>query len=60
MIILGAILLLPGLCSLALMGVAVTAAPGDLFKEPEIVLLWVFCLAVSAGGLWLIIAAVRR
>ena len=60
MIVAGAILLLPGLCSLAFMGVAVTASPGDILKDPAILFLWLVCFAVAAGGIWLIVTAVRR
>ena len=60
MILVGAVLLLPGLCSLAFMGVAITASPGDILKDPPILVLWLFCFVVAGGGILLIVAAVRR
>lgn len=60
MILVGAILLLPGLCSLAVMGVVITSSPGDFFKEPGILFIWFVGLAIAAAGIWLIILAVRR
>jgi hypothetical protein len=52
MVIIGIILLLPGLCSLIFLGMA-GGAGGDLWG------LWVFCFVVSAGGIALLVAASR-
>jgi len=59
MILVGIILLLPGLCSLILVGVLVYDDPVGTFREPGLVLLWIVCLAVAAGGVLLIRRAVR-
>ena len=63
MIVVGVILLLPGICSLFFFVVL----SGDLFKsggrdpylEPVIVL-WLICFAISAGGVALILWARKR
>ena len=55
LILVGIILLLPGLCSLAAI---VILAGGGL--DGRLLLLWMFCFAVSAGGIWLIRYAVRK
>jgi hypothetical protein len=59
MILVGAILLLPGLCSLGFMAVAITAAPREFLNDPSIVFIWLIGLAIAAGGVWLIVTAVR-
>ena len=55
LILVGIILLLPGLCSLAAI---VILAGGGL--DGRLLLLWMFCFTVSAGGIWLIRYAVRK
>ena len=55
MLIGGFIMLLPGLCSLVFM-----ASDSSLFRDGEIVALWMICFAISALGIVLIRAAVRR
>ena len=56
LIIVGIILLLPGLCSLAAMLILTGMGGGG----SHVFLLWLFCFAVSAGGIWLIRFAVRK
>jgi cell shape-determining protein MreD len=53
MILLGVILLLPGLCALYFF--VGSSGPGD----PSILLLWLVCFGISAGGVALIISAFR-
>ena len=49
MVLVGVILLLPGVCALAFTGAA-------LFEgEPSLIILWIVCLLIAAGGLWLIV-----
>jgi len=53
MVLVGVILLLPGVCALAFTGAA-------LFEgEPSLIILWIVCLLIAAGGLWLIVKAFR-
>jgi len=52
--VIGVILLLPGLCALFFMG------SGGGGTEPIILLLWLICFAITAGGIALIVHAVRR
>jgi len=62
LIFIGVILLLPGLCSLIF--VAVGLSQGGLFDggsvDSSILTLWLICLTIGAGGVTLIIFAVRR
>jgi hypothetical protein len=53
MVIAGIILLLPGVCALAFSGAAFFSG------EAWLVILWIFCLIISAGGVWLIVKAFR-
>jgi uncharacterized RDD family membrane protein YckC len=53
MVVIGIVALLPGLCAL----VFIAMMPGG--GDGVIALLWVICLAISAGGLFLIIRALR-
>jgi uncharacterized membrane protein YjjB (DUF3815 family) len=57
MILAGIILLLPGICSLGFM-----AAEGSrmVSETGDILLLWLFCFAISAVGIIVIRAAIRR
>jgi hypothetical protein len=54
MVIIGAILLLPGVCALVFI-----VAGGFSGVESSIVMLWVVSLLISAGGVWLIVKALR-
>jgi uncharacterized membrane protein YjjB (DUF3815 family) len=60
MVVAGIILLLPGLCSLVLVGTLVYEDPIGAFREPGLVLLWAFLIAIGWGGVMLIRRAVRR
>jgi hypothetical protein len=53
MVIIGAILLLPGVCALIFTGAALYGG------EPSRVMLWIVSLLISAGGIWLIVKAFR-
>jgi hypothetical protein len=53
MVVIGIVLLLPGLCALVFM----VMMPGG--GQGVIAVLWLVCLAISAGGLFLIIRALR-
>jgi hypothetical protein len=53
MVVIGVILLLPGVCALFFM------AAGGFGTDASLVTLWVVCLLVSAGGIWLIVKAFR-
>ena len=57
MLLAGIVLLLPGLCSLAFI---VTDSGGSLTRDSSVVALWIICFAISAAGILLIRAAVRR
>ena len=54
MVVIGVILLLPGVCALFFM-------IADGFRHPDslLVMLWIVCLLISAGGVWLIVKALR-
>jgi hypothetical protein len=54
MVIIGVILLLPGVCALVFM-----TAGGFSDVESSIVMLWIVSLLISAGGVWLIVKAFR-
>ena len=56
----GIILLLPGLCSLVFIVVLVSDSFRDAFSDSGLVMLWLVCFAVAAGGILLIRHAVRR
>ena len=53
MIIAGIVLLLPGLCALVFAGLMGSGGAGPL------PILWLICLAISAGGIALIAKAIR-
>ena len=59
LILIGLVLLLPGLCSL-IFSVAIVADSGSIGSDPGILLLFAFCFLVGAGGVALIIHAIRR
>lgn len=52
--LLGLVLVLPGICSLAFI------ADGSLKSGSELWLLWTGCFVVSAFGIWALINAFRR
>jgi hypothetical protein len=54
MVVIGATLLLPGVCALVFM-----FAGGFSGVESSIVMLWIVSLLISAGGVWLIVRAFR-
>jgi hypothetical protein len=58
MILIGIILLLPGLCSLIFSAILLSDPGG--FKDPGILSLLFFCFAVGVGGVVLIVFAIRR
>jgi len=53
MVVIGIVALLPGLCALIFMAMM----PGG--GDSTLALLWLLCIATSAGGLFLIIRALR-
>lgn len=55
-IVIGVLLLLPGLCALFITGID----PKFLLHDPTALALIVVCLTIGAGGVALIWAAVRR
>jgi hypothetical protein len=59
MILIGVILLLPGVCA-AFFAIGSAANPPGLFRDSQIVSLWFVCFAIAAGGIVLIWRAVRR
>jgi hypothetical protein len=63
MIVIGVILLLPGLCSLFFVVTLVPDFNAKALSDPisqMIFTLWGICFAVSALGVWLIVAARKR
>ena len=63
LIVIGVILLLPGICSLAFVigmsGELLRSGQRDPYLEPVIVL-WLVCFAISAIGVFMIVAARKR
>jgi hypothetical protein len=59
LILIGVILLLPGLCSL-IFSVVLFANPGGSGGDPRLLSLLIFCFLVGAGGVALIVFAIRR
>ena len=59
LILIGIILLLPGLCSL-IFSVTILADSGSLGSDPGILSLLVFCFLLGVGGVALLIHAIRR
>ena len=53
MVIIGLVLLLPGACALFFM------VAGGFGTDASLVTLWVVCLLISAGGIWLLVKAFR-
>jgi hypothetical protein len=58
MIIAGVVLLLPGLCSILAALVIANMAPGG-GADGRLIAMWMACLAISGGGVWLIVAGLR-
>lgn len=59
MVVIGVILLLPGLCSLfAMIGMMPWNLSDPFFSM--VATIWVICLLISAGGAWMIYAARKR
>jgi hypothetical protein len=56
--VVGVILLLPGLCSLAFMAASIGRIGSGM--EPGIVLIMMLCLTIGAIGVVMIVAALRR
>lgn len=56
MIVGGVILLLPGICAVFFMAIFLPQGGGG----SQLVVLWLICLAISAGGVALIVWAARR
>jgi len=54
-LLIGVVLLLPGLCSLWFM-----VALGSPFDAGPLMGLWLVCVAISIGGIVLIVQALRR
>jgi hypothetical protein len=59
LILIGIILLLPGLCSL-IFSVAILSDSGSLGSDPGILSLLIFCFLAGPGGAALIFHAIRR
>jgi hypothetical protein len=59
LILVGLVLLLPGLCSLVF-SVAILADSGSIGSDPGILSLLLFCFLVGVGGVALIVFAIRR
>jgi hypothetical protein len=59
MILTGLILLLPGLCSVVF-SVILFNDPGGFGRDPALLQLLIFCFLLGAGGVALIVFAVRR
>jgi hypothetical protein len=57
MIILGIVLLLPGVCAV---GVMVMELPGSTGIDGLFVAIWLVCFAIAAGGIALIRAGARQ
>ncbi len=59
LILVGIVLLLPGLCSLGFMIVGLSAGPGDVLREPGIIGIWLIGFAVAFCGISMIRLAIR-
>jgi len=56
MFLFGLVLLLPGVCAVIFAGVAFS---GSSSGADQFLLLWLICMAISAGGIALIVKAFR-
>ena len=54
MVIVGIVLLLPGLCAILVGGGLIIKNPANALSEGGLVVLWIICLAISAVGILLI------
>jgi hypothetical protein len=60
MVLLGIVLLLPGLCALILTGTILIQDPRSLFSDAGgTISLWVYCFGISALGIILLRSAMR-
>jgi hypothetical protein len=59
LILIGIVLLLPGLCSLVF-SVAILSDAGSIGSDPGVLSLLLFCFLVGVGGVALIVFAIRR
>jgi len=59
LILVGTILLLPGLCSFGFALGFLAGGQKDILASSPILLLWIVCFAISLGGIMLIRAAIR-
>lgn len=59
MVIIGVVLLLPGLCSIWGV-VAITGIDPRGAQDPRMIALWVVCFAISIAGILLLHRALRR
>ena len=58
LILIGIVLLLPGLCSLFFAAILISSGgPGG---NADLLPLWIFCFLVGVGGVALIVFAIRR
>jgi hypothetical protein len=53
MVVFGLVLLLPGLCALVFMSGGFSA------DDSLLLMLWAICFLISAGGIWLLVKALR-
>ena len=63
MMFFGACFLLPGLCSLYVivaLGIEERGSPFSHPYAPAFAIVWVLCFAISAIGVWMIVAARKR
>jgi len=60
LILVGIVLLLPGLCSLAAIVILSAIDLKGVLSDPSLMLLWLVCIGVSIGGILLIRHAARR
>jgi hypothetical protein len=63
MMFFGACFLLPGLCSLCVIVATAIEEGGSPFSHPyapAFAIVWVLCFAISAIGVWMIVAARER
>jgi len=59
LIIIGIVLLFPGLCAILFAGGFLLSDPLNTLRQADLIALWVVCLAISAGGI-LLIRKMRR
>jgi hypothetical protein len=59
LVIVGVVLLLPGLCSIVMTGIMIGSG-NRMFRDPSFINLIATCFAIGVGGVFLIVFAVRR